>query len=129
MFRKRIRLDPHSVWAWIRDPDPYLESGSGFWIQMSKNRCNKPKFTMTDSIFYPLRTRTEKWSDGAEILTTVPSHFFNNLLLLAIFYYLALLKSYHIECKLIFLTFLTAHCLKISLKILFYSSAYHPRSS
>jgi hypothetical protein len=23
-------------------------SGSGFWIQMSKNRFKKPKFTMTD---------------------------------------------------------------------------------
>jgi hypothetical protein len=30
------------------DPDPYSESGSGFRIQMSKNRFKKPKFTMTD---------------------------------------------------------------------------------
>jgi hypothetical protein len=32
----------------IRDPDPYSESGSGSWIQMSKNRLKKPKFTVTD---------------------------------------------------------------------------------
>jgi hypothetical protein len=32
-------------------------------------------------------------------LTTVSSHFFKNLLLLAILSYLALLKSYHIEWK------------------------------
>ncbi len=38
-------------------------SGSGFWIQMSKNRFDKPKFTMTDSIFNPLNTRTEKCSN------------------------------------------------------------------
>jgi hypothetical protein len=65
VFRIRIRLDPHSIWAWacIRDPNPYLESGSGFRIEMSKNRPKKPKFTMTDSIFNPLRTRTEKCSD------------------------------------------------------------------
>ncbi len=44
----RIRLYPHSYWAWIRDPDPYSESGSGSWIQMSKNRLKKPKFTVTD---------------------------------------------------------------------------------
>ncbi len=47
-IRIRIRLDPHSIWAWIRDPDPYSESGFGFRIQMSKNRFKKPKFTMTD---------------------------------------------------------------------------------
>jgi hypothetical protein len=28
--------------------DPYSESRSGFWIQMSKNRFKKPKFTLTD---------------------------------------------------------------------------------
>jgi hypothetical protein len=49
---------------------------------------------MTDSIFNPLRTRTGKCSDWAEILTTAPSHFFKNLILLA-FFFLALLKSYH----------------------------------
>ncbi len=38
-------------------------------------------------------TRTEKCSDWARILTTVSSHFFKNILLLAIFSYLALLKS------------------------------------
>jgi hypothetical protein len=37
---------------------------------------------MIDSIFNPLKTRTEKYSNWAEILTTVPSHFFKNLLLL-----------------------------------------------
>ncbi len=35
--------------------------------------------------------------DWAEILTTVSSHFFKNVLLLSILSYLALLKSYHIE--------------------------------
>jgi hypothetical protein len=40
-------------------------------------------------------TRTEKCSDCAEILTTVSSHFFKNLLLVAIFSYVALLKSCH----------------------------------
>jgi hypothetical protein len=30
----QIQLDPHSICAWIRDPDPY--SDSGFRIQMSK---------------------------------------------------------------------------------------------
>jgi hypothetical protein len=48
VFRIRIRLDPHSNWAWIRDPDPYSESGSGFRIQVSKNRLKKLKFTRTD---------------------------------------------------------------------------------
>ncbi len=48
LIRIRIRLDPHSIWAWIQDPDPYSESGSRFQIQMSKNRFKKPKFTMTD---------------------------------------------------------------------------------
>jgi hypothetical protein len=38
VFPIRIRLDPHSIWAWIRDPDPYSKSGSGFGIQMYKNR-------------------------------------------------------------------------------------------
>jgi hypothetical protein len=37
-----------SVFNLSRDPDPYSESRSGFWIQMSKNRFKKPKFTMTD---------------------------------------------------------------------------------
>jgi hypothetical protein len=46
---------------------------------------------MTDSIFHPWRTRTEKRFR----LTTVSSHFFKNLLLWEIFSYLALLKSYH----------------------------------
>jgi hypothetical protein len=43
----------------VSDPDPNpdlvgsafnlsLDPGSGFWIQMSKNRFKKPKFTMTD---------------------------------------------------------------------------------
>ncbi len=40
---------------------------------------------MTDSTFNPVRTKNEKCSDWAEILTTVPSHFFKNLLLMAIF--------------------------------------------
>ncbi len=48
VFRIRIWLDPHSIWAWIQDPDLYSESGYGFWIQMSRNRFKKPKFTMTD---------------------------------------------------------------------------------
>ncbi len=30
------------------DPDPYSESGSGFRIQVSKNRLKKLKFTRTD---------------------------------------------------------------------------------
>jgi hypothetical protein len=30
-------LAPHSIWPWTRDL--YLESGSRFQIQMSKNRC------------------------------------------------------------------------------------------
>jgi hypothetical protein len=46
VFQIRIRLDPNLIWAWIRAPDPYSESG--FRIQMSKNRFKKPKFTMTD---------------------------------------------------------------------------------
>ncbi len=45
VFRIRIwirsRLDPHSIWAWIWDPDPHSESG--FRIQMSKNIYIKPK--------------------------------------------------------------------------------------
>jgi hypothetical protein len=45
-------------------------------------------------------TRTETSSNRAEILTIVPSYFSKNLLLLAI--YLALWKSYRVECKLIF---------------------------
>ena len=87
-IRIRIRLDPHSNWAWIRDPDPYSESGSGFRIQVSKNRLKKLKFTRTD-----LNDKNRKCSDWATILTTVSSHFFKNILLLAIFSYLALLKS------------------------------------
>ncbi len=31
-----------------QDPDQYSEFGSGFRIQMSKNRFKKPKFNMTD---------------------------------------------------------------------------------
>jgi hypothetical protein len=41
----------------------------------------------------------KKRSDWAEILTTVSFHFFKNLLLLTIFSYLALLKSYYVEWK------------------------------
>jgi hypothetical protein len=37
--------------------------------------------------------------ENRKIVTTVSSHFFKQLLLLAIFSYLALLKSYHIEWK------------------------------
>ncbi len=37
--------------------------------------------------------------ENRKIVTTVSSDFFKNLLLLAIFSYLALLKSYHIEWK------------------------------
>ncbi len=44
----RIWLVPNSIRAWIRDPDLYSEPGSGFRIQMSKNRFKKAKFTMTD---------------------------------------------------------------------------------
>jgi hypothetical protein len=40
------------------DPDPYSESGSGFRIQMSKNRFEKPKFTMTDFKDKNRKTRT-----------------------------------------------------------------------
>ncbi len=50
-------------------------------------------------------TRTEKCSDCAEILTSVSLRFFKNLLPLAIFSYLALLKRCHIERKLIFLIY------------------------
>jgi hypothetical protein len=62
------------------DPDPYSESG--FPIQVSKNRFKKLKFTMTDLN-----------DENRTILTTVSSHFFKNILLLAILSYLALLKS------------------------------------
>ncbi len=55
VFRIRIRLDPNSIWAWIRDPD--LHSESGFRTQMSKNKYKKPKFTMNNSICNPLTTR------------------------------------------------------------------------
>jgi hypothetical protein len=48
--------------------------------------------------------------ENRKILTTVSSHIFKNLLLLAIFSYVALLKSCHIERKLIFVTFMTVHC-------------------
>ncbi len=37
--------------------------------------------------------------------------------------YVALLKCCHIERKLLFLTFMTVHCWKISLKVIFFSSA------
>ncbi len=43
------------------DPDPHSESDSGFRIQM----FTKPKFTMTESIFNLLRTRTKKCSNWA----------------------------------------------------------------
>jgi hypothetical protein len=66
------------------DPDPYSESGSGFRIQMYKNRLKKTKFTKTDFM-----------DENRKML----SYFFKNVLLLAIFSYLALLKSYHIEWK------------------------------
>jgi hypothetical protein len=95
MFRIRIwiRIDPHSVWAWIRDPDP--RSGS---------RClkigKKPKFPMSNSICNPLTTRTEKCYNWVEILTTVPT--VQELLILGnSFLYLAPLNSYRVECKLI----------------------------
>ncbi len=52
--------------------------------------------------------------------------FFQELITHSNCFYLAMLKSNHIICKLIFLAFLTVHCLKISLKIIFYSSAKHP---
>jgi hypothetical protein len=42
---------------------------------------------------------TDFKDENRKILTTVSSHFFKNLLLLAIFSYLALIKSYHIEWK------------------------------
>ncbi len=55
MLVKSSVLDPDpnpdpvgSAFDLSRDPDPYSESGSGFWIQMSKIRFKKPKFTMTD---------------------------------------------------------------------------------
>ncbi len=88
VFRIRIRLDPHSIWAWIRIRNPDPDSGS---------RCLKINLKSQNLLWLALRTRTEKCSDWAEILTAVSSHFFKNLLLLAIFSYLALLKSYHIE--------------------------------
>jgi hypothetical protein len=71
VFRIRIRLDPHPNWARIRirNPDP----GS---------KCLKKSQNL---LWLTLRTRTEKCSDWAEILTTVSSHFLKNLLLLAIF--------------------------------------------
>jgi hypothetical protein len=42
-------LDPvGSAFSLGLDPDPYSESGSIFWIQVSKNRFKKLKFTITD---------------------------------------------------------------------------------
>jgi hypothetical protein len=88
--------------AWIRNPDPYLESGSGFQIQMSKNRFKKLKFTMTDfedknrkmlrlrwnfnhnflSLFQELSTlewksetlRRFSWSEIAQIFEYLPAY-------------------------------------------------------
>jgi hypothetical protein len=83
------------------DPDPNpvgsafnlgLDPGSG-----SGSRCLKIGLKSLNLLWLTLRTRTEKCSDWAEVLTTVSSHFFKNLLLLAILSYLTLLKSYHIE--------------------------------
>ncbi len=45
------------------------------------------------------KDENRKCSDWAELLTTVSSHFFKNLLLVAMFFYLTLLKSYHKEWK------------------------------
>ncbi len=94
VFRIRIRLDPQLIWAWlrnsdrIRNPDP--DPGS---------RCLKIGWKIQNLLWLTLRTRTEKCSDWAEILTTFSSQFFKNLLIMAIFSYLALLKSNHIEWK------------------------------
>jgi hypothetical protein len=117
VFWIRIWLDPHSISAWIRDLDLHLESRSGFGIWLSENRYKKPKFTMSN-ICIPLTSRTGKCSDWAEIF-----NYSSLALLQELFthdsFFLALLKSYHIECKLILLTFLTVRCSKISLKIIF----------
>jgi hypothetical protein len=43
------------------------------------------------------KDETAKCTDWAEILTTDLSHISKNLLLMAIFSFLALLKSYHLE--------------------------------
>jgi hypothetical protein len=83
----RIQFGPGSRIR-IRNPDP--DSGP---------RCLKIGLKSQNLLLLTLKKRTEKYSDLAEILTTVSSHFFKNLLLLAILSYLALLKSYHIEWK------------------------------
>jgi hypothetical protein len=114
----------------VSDPDPVgsafnlnldPKSGSGFWIQMSKNRFKKPKFTMTYSSFN-LKDKNRKMLKLSWNFNHSSLSLFQELITLGIFF-LSLFKNYHIECKLIFVTFLTVHCLKISLTIIFYSSA------
>ncbi len=48
----------------------------------------------------PFTLITKKSSDWADILTIEFFYFFKNILLVAIFYYLALLKSYRVICEL-----------------------------
>jgi hypothetical protein len=66
------------------------------WEELDSN----PGLLICSQVRYHFRT--EKCSDCAEILTIASSHFFKNLLLVAILSYLALLKSYHIEWKFFF---------------------------
>jgi hypothetical protein len=58
---------------------------------------------------------TDFKDENRKIVTKVSCHFFKNLLLLAIFSYHALLKSYHIEWKFFADCVAIKHCLIIKL--------------
>ncbi len=79
---------PPGIWTWVPHDKKQTGSLTGpassirIRFHVSKNRFKKLKFT-----------RTDLNDESRKILTTVSSHFFKNILLLAIFSYLALLKS------------------------------------
>ncbi len=94
------------ITASVSDPEPVgsafnlgLDPGSGsvfgirFRIQMSKKRFKKPKFTLTD-----FKDKNRKMLRLSWNLTTVSSHFFKNLLLLAILSFIFYLYS-HLKNK------------------------------
>jgi hypothetical protein len=78
--------------AFKLSPDPYSEPGS--WIQMSKNRLKKPKFTVTDFKDENRKMLRLSWNFNHSFLLIS-----QELNTLGNFLFLVLLKSYHIEWK------------------------------
>ncbi len=98
-FRIWIRLDPHSIRAWIWNPNFRSRH-----LKLGLKSQNLLRVTLSLALSWQKNARLSH-SSLALIQELLISFF-------AIFLNLTLLKSYHVECKLR-LTFLTVHCKSI----------------